>query len=136
MQELNSITAAPLPSLPMASLMSNYNSVPISRSLANFASLSTATAHLAVLKVAIKQSKAGGRSSLHFTPIPLPSLSLSISFLRHSRPAPLAPLPSARLAALAGTLFLLHLALSQEPPTTALHLSLLDLADATVAASG
>ncbi|PAN07603.1 hypothetical protein PAHAL_1G348500 [Panicum hallii] len=43
MKELNSITAAPLPSLPMASATSNYNSLPVSRSPANSASSSTAS---------------------------------------------------------------------------------------------
>ncbi|KAG2653060.1 scarecrow-like protein 8 [Panicum virgatum] len=43
MQELNSITAAPLPALPMASATSNYNSVPVSRSPASSASSSTAS---------------------------------------------------------------------------------------------
>ncbi|RLN07969.1 scarecrow-like protein 8 [Panicum miliaceum] len=43
MQELNSITAAKLPSLPMASATSNYNSVHVSRSPANSASSSTAS---------------------------------------------------------------------------------------------
>jgi len=63
MQELKSITAASLPSLPMASATSNNNSVPISRSPANSVSSSTASAiadgdrataaaHLAVMKMA------------------------------------------------------------------------------------
>ena len=43
MQELNSITAPPLPSLPMARATTNYTSVPVSRSPANSASSSTAS---------------------------------------------------------------------------------------------
>jgi len=65
MQELKSITAASLPSLPMASATSNNYSVPISRSPANSVSSATASAiadgdrataaaHLAVMKMAEK----------------------------------------------------------------------------------